>query len=137
MSLVSETGPVRVAHRLYEAFADLDVEALRGLLTDDFVGEVSRGMPCDVGGRHQGPDAMVDEVWVRVFSAYDVQVVPDEYLVSAPDQVVVLGRYVGAARSGSGAVDAVFAHVITTRDGQIAALRQITDTAAWRLPVTG
>jgi uncharacterized protein len=47
---------------------------------------------------------------------------------------VVLGRYWGPARDGGSSVDAVFAHVITTRGDRVAALQQITDTARWSIP---
>jgi 2-(1,2-epoxy-1,2-dihydrophenyl)acetyl-CoA isomerase len=45
--------------------------------------------------------------------------------------VVVLGRYWGSARDDGSAVDAAFAHIITTRGDRIAALQQITETARW------
>jgi uncharacterized protein len=50
--------------------------------------------------------------------------------------VVVLGRYRGPARDDGSAVDAVFAHIITTRGDQIAALQQVTDTARWGIEPT-
>jgi len=59
---------------------------------------------------------------------------PAEYLAVDDDRVVVIGRYRGPARDGATSVDAAFAHVITTRGGQITALHQITDTAQWRIP---
>ena len=57
---------------------------------------------------------------------------PVEYLPVDDERVVVLGRYRGTARDGGSAVDAAFAHIITTRGDRVAALRQITDTARWQ-----
>jgi len=57
-----------------------------------------------------------------------------DYLVVDDDRVVVIGRYWGSARNGDTSVDAAFVHVITTRGDSMAALRQITDTARWRIP---
>ena len=57
-----------------------------------------------------------------------MHVEPHDYLHVDDERVVVLGRYWGPARDGGSAVDAVFAHIITTRF-QIAALQQVTDTA--------
>ncbi|MGU3500062.1 nuclear transport factor 2 family protein [Mycobacterium sp. C31M] len=128
--------PVAVAHRFYRALADNDGAALAGLLADDFVGEVSAGMPHDVGGTHRGRDAMILDVWARIAAIYEMQVVPSEFLTAGPDGdvAVVLGTYRGTARDERSTVHAAFAHVISVRDGQITALQQITDTARWHIP---
>jgi len=60
---------------------------------------------------------------------------PTEFLPVDDTRVVVLGRYWGPARDGSSSVDAAFAHIITTRGDRLAALRQITDTARWGVPI--
>jgi uncharacterized protein len=130
------TTPTGVAQRLYDAFAGTDGQALFDLLTDDFVGTVSAGMPHGVGGNHQGRIDMIGHVWGRIASLYDMHVDPVEYLPVDDERVVVLGRYWGPARDGGSSVDAVFAHVITTRGDRVAALQQITDTAQWRIPST-
>jgi uncharacterized protein len=125
--------PTTIAQRLYDAMAHADGEALFGLLTDDFVGTVSSGMPHGVGGEHHGAADMITGVWGRIASVYDMHVDPHDFLRVDDERVVVLGRYWGAARDGGSAVDAAFAHIITTRGDQIAALRQITDTAQWHI----
>ena len=122
-----------VAHRLYEAMADTDSDALLKLLTDDFEGTVSDGMPHGVGGHHHGPDDMLG-VWWTIHALYDMTVEPAEFLAVNDTLVVVVGRYHGPARDGRTAVDAAFAHVITTRGDRVAELRQITDTARWGFP---
>ncbi len=134
-----------VAQRFYRALSDSDGNALFSLLTDDFEGVVSAGMPHGVGGEHHGRVAMIVDVWGRIDSAYDIEVVPAQFLAvagddetaQAPDQgqVVVLGTYRGSARGATERVDAAFAHIITVRNGRITALQQITDTARWNIPV--
>jgi uncharacterized protein len=128
--------PSTVARSLYDAMARSDGQALVGLLTDDFVGTVSAGMPHGVGGDHRGPIDMVGGVWGRIAELYDMQVEPVEYLEVDDHRVVVIGRYRGSSRAGTGStiVDAAFAHVIAVRGNQVAALRQITDTARWGIP---
>jgi uncharacterized protein len=128
--------PTTVAKRLYDAMAHADAEALFGLLTEDFVGTVSTGMPHGVGGEHHGAVDMITGVWVRIASVYDMHVDPHDYLQVDDGRVVVLGRYWGPARDGGSAVDAAFAHIITTRGDRIAALEQITDTARWGIVTT-
>jgi 2-(1,2-epoxy-1,2-dihydrophenyl)acetyl-CoA isomerase len=124
-------APTAVAQRLYDAMAHTDDQALIGLLTEDFVGTVSTGMPHGVGGEHRGPVDMITDVWARIASVYDIHVDPLDYLQVDDARVVVLGRYWGPARDGASTVDAAFAHIITTRGDRIAALQQITDTARW------
>jgi ketosteroid isomerase-like protein len=116
--------------------AHADGQALFALLTDDFVGTVSTGMPHGVGGEHRGAVDMITGVWARIASVYDMHVDPLDYLHVDDDRVVVLGRYWGPARDGGSAVDAAFAHIITTRGDRIAALQQITDTARWGIEPT-
>lgn len=125
------TDPTAIARRLYDGFADHDGEALLAAMTEDFVGVVSAGMPLGVGGRHEGRDAMLRDVWAQVLTAYDLAVEADRYLVCGPDDVVVLGSYRGAERTTGRPVDARFAHVLTLRDGLVAGLEQITDTRSW------
>jgi uncharacterized protein len=125
--------PTAVAQRLYEAMAHADGEALFGLLTEDFVGTVSTGMPHGVGGEHHDAAGMITEVWARIASVYDMHVDPHDYLQVDDERVVVVGRYWGPARDGGSAVDTAFSHIITTRGDRIAALRQIIDTARWSI----
>lgn len=119
-----------LARRLYDAFLAPDAEAIMALLDPEFEGDVSAGMPLGVGGRHSGAETMMREVWIPVFSAYDVRVEADE-LIESGAQVVAIGGYRGTERSSGTPFDASFAHVLTIRDGLITALRQITDTASW------
>lgn len=126
--------PTDVAQRFYDAIARSDARELFALLTDDFVGTVSAGMPHEVGGEHRGPADMIVNVWGRIDALYDMHVDPAEFLVVDANRVVVIGRYWGPASDGDTTVDASFAHIITTRGDQMAALQQITDTARWTVP---
>jgi ketosteroid isomerase-like protein len=126
--------PTYLAERLYDAFARFDGPGLLNLLSNDFVGTVSAGMPHGMGGTHHGPADMVNNVWGRVAALYDIHVEPVEYLCVGEDRIVILGRYRGTARDGRSSVDAAFAHIITARDGHISTMRQITDTRCWEIP---
>lgn len=122
------------ARRLYDGFAARDGQAILDALTEDFLGEVSDGMPLGVGGRHEGRDAMLRDCWGPVFATYDMRLDAEEYLDCGPGRVVVTGRYHGPHRTEGWEVDAAFAHVLRLRDGRVASLRQITDTARWQAP---
>jgi uncharacterized protein len=94
------TTAVCLAQRLYDAFARFDAPALAALLSNDFIGTVSDGMPHGVGGTHYGPTDMLDNVWGTIARRYDLRVQPVEYLCVSETTVVVLGRYRGRAREG-------------------------------------
>jgi uncharacterized protein len=121
---------IDLARRLYDGFLAQDAAAILGLLRPDFEGIVSAGMPLGVGGRHHSAEAMMRDVWIPVFSAYDVRVEADE-LLECGERVVAVGGYRGTAREGGEAFDASFAHVLRIGDGLISGLHQITDTASW------
>lgn len=119
------------ADKLYDGFASSDISAILSALHPEFLGTVSTGMPCGVGGSHRGPEAMMRDCWGTVFASYAIAPRADEIVPCADGRVLVRGRYVGAERSTGRTVDAVFTHVLTLRDGLIIALDQVTDTASW------
>lgn len=122
-----------LARRLYDAFAREDADALMSILSKEFVGTVSDGMPDGVGGVHRGPQAMLTDVWARIAERWDVCPEPDEYLPVVDGRVVVVGRYRGRSRDEQSAVDAVFAHILSFGADGITALHQITDTKQWQV----
>jgi len=130
------TDHLSVARRFYAGFTARDTAAILAALHPEFVGQVSAGMPLGVGGRHDGPDAMLREVWGPVLAAYDVRPEADRLLPCGPDELVAVGAYRGTARQTSAPVDAAFAHVLRFREGRVCELVQITDTASWPAPVT-
>lgn len=120
------------ARRLYAAFAAVDLPALLELLTDDFRGVVSQGMPAGLGGTYEGPETMLRECWGRVYGVFDTRPIPEEYLlVAGEDRMIVLGCYRGTARTSGRLHEAAFAHVLRFRGSQVTELVQITDTRRW------
>ena len=125
---------ITTAERLYQAFADRDLAGLRAVLAEDFVGEVSAGMPLGVGGHHDGAEAMLREVWLPVFGTYDVTPVPATVTEAADGTVVVHGWYRGTIRATGQPMEAEFVHVLVVAGDQVTSLRQVTDTASWPRP---
>lgn len=122
------TGLVR---RLYQTLASGDAAALAELLTPDFDGLLAEGLPLGIGGRHTGVDAMRDHGWWAIGRAFRLDAQPLEWIGCDDGRLLVLGRYVGTARATGAAVEARFVHLWTGRDGRLAALWHLTDTAAW------
>ena len=101
------------------------------VLTEDFVGTTTEGLPNALGGIYRGNENAVARIWGRIWSLFDMSGEAAEFLPVGDDRVVVLGRYVGQARDGS-PLSAAFAHIFTVRGDRVAALQQITDSAQWQ-----
>jgi 2-(1,2-epoxy-1,2-dihydrophenyl)acetyl-CoA isomerase len=123
---------VSTAQQLYRALAAGDREALSTLLHPDFVGQVTDGLPLDMGGRHDGPEAMRRDVWWTIGRHYKVEVQPGEFRFLDDGRLFVAGHYRGEGRTSGRRLDAAFIHLIAfAADGRISSLQQLTDSAAW------
>ena len=123
---------VSTAQQLYRALAAGDREALSMLLHPEFVGHVTDGLPLNMGGRHDGPEAMRRDVWWTIGRHYKVEVQPDEFRHLDDGRLFVAGHYRGEGRTSGRRLDAAFIHLIAfAADGRIASLQQLTDSAAW------
>ena len=124
-----------IVRRSYEAFARDDLDAVVADMADDIVWEQAQGLPH--GGVYRG----LDEVRRNVFEPLDrdwwaeFEAVPSEFL-EAENDVVVLGRYRGAAKGTGRRLDVPFVHVWTLRDGKAVRFRQFLDTAGWNAAQT-
>jgi 2-(1,2-epoxy-1,2-dihydrophenyl)acetyl-CoA isomerase len=123
---------ISTAQQLYRALAAADREALSTLLHPDFVGKVTDGLPLDMGGRHDGPEAMRRDVWWTIGRHYKVEVQPEELRLLDDGRLFVGGHYRGEGRASGRRLDAEFIHLIAfAADGRITSLQQLTDSAAW------
>lgn len=129
---MTEKDETSTAKELYRALATGDREALATLLSADFLGHAADGLPLGMGGEHRGAEAMQRDFWWRIGKHYRVAAEPDEFHVLDDGRLLVVGHYRGRARVSGNPLDAEFTHVIGfDRDGRIASLNQLTDTAAW------
>jgi 2-(1,2-epoxy-1,2-dihydrophenyl)acetyl-CoA isomerase len=129
---MSTDAKVSTAQQLYLALAAGDRKALSALLHPDFVGHVTDGLPLNMGGRHDGPEAMQRDVWWTIGRNYKVEAQPEDFRVLDDGLLFVAGHYRGEGRASGRRLDAAFIHVIGfAADGRIASLRQLTDSAAW------
>jgi 2-(1,2-epoxy-1,2-dihydrophenyl)acetyl-CoA isomerase len=123
---------VSSAQQLYRALAIGDREALSELLHPEFVGHATDGLPLDMGGRHDGPEAMQRDLWWTIGRHYKVEAQPEEFRMLDDGRLFVAGHYRGEGRASGRRLDAGFIHLISfADDGRIASLRQLTDSAAW------
>ncbi len=128
-----ESTVVRIdelVRQLYAALRAGDAEGVEALLTDDFEAELAEAMPLGLGGRPRGAREM-REHWWAIGRAFQVHVEPSDWIPCAGGRLLVIGNYVGTARSSGNAFEAAFAHLWGAREGLLASVRQLTDTAAW------
>jgi ketosteroid isomerase-like protein len=116
---------------VYAALAAGDRARLLELLHDDFEGTVTDTLLFGIGGSHHGAEAMIEDVWWTIGRRLSVRLEPAEWIACADGRLLVTGRYVGRARATGASLDAAFAHLWTARDERLAAIWQLTDSAAW------
>lgn len=123
---------VSTAQRLYRALAAGDREVLSTLLHPDFAGHATEGLPLNMGGRHDGAEAMQRDLWWTIGRHYKVEAQPEEFRLLDDGRLFVAGHYRGEARKSGRRLDAAFIHLLAfADDGRIASLHQLTDSAAW------
>jgi ketosteroid isomerase-like protein len=127
-------GNVERVKEIYAAFARGDVALVLGGMHPDIEWTEAEGFP--YAGTYRGPDAIVQNVFMKLGSEWEgFQVRPHEFL-EAGSAVVVLGRYSGRYRATGRAMEADFAHVWRLRDHKIAAFKQYVDSALVQRAIT-
>jgi uncharacterized protein len=128
-------APHETVKALYAAAGRGDFEAMMQLLDPDVEWITPQTLPWSRGDYHGR--AQVGEYFASLGEAADdVRVEPAE-LLSCGEHVVALGDYSGRSRSTGRSFNARFAHVMTIREGKVAAMRGHEDTAAIRAAFDG
>lgn len=124
----SDTANIRKVKDLYSALKAKDLAALRVLLVDEPIWDVTPGFP--EGGIYKGMSAVFGDFYMRLLARVDSLGAVPEAFVDGEDVVVVLGYYRIRA-SESGATEKVrFAHVWgIDAEGCIKGVWQVADSA--------
>lgn len=115
---------------LYTALAGGDVEALRRLLSANFQGQLSEGLPNGLGRRYEGRESMMTDGWAAVGELFEMSPHPEE-LIDGGDVLIGRGRYVGTAKPTGKSVNAAFAHFWRFDGAQFTGVQQVTDSGKW------
>lgn len=116
--------------QLYAALAAGDVEALGRMLTPNFQGQLSEGLPNGFGRGYDGLQAMMEDGWGAIGAVFEMSPQPEE-LIDGGDVLIGRGHYVGTAKPTGKAVRAAFAHFWQFDGRHFTSVRQVTDTAKW------
>ena len=115
---------------LYEAFGRGDVPAVLGAMTPDIQWYEAEGNPYQPSGEPWiGPDAVLNNLFVKLGADWDGFAVHPASFHDAGDVVVVEARYSGTHTGTGQDIDAQVCHVWTLRDGKICKFQQYVDTA--------
>ncbi len=117
---------------LYEALAVGDEPAIAKVLTEDFVGRLTPGLPFGIGGEHRGPAAMIRDGWFAIGARWRVHAVPEHWCLGDDGRLRVEGCYRGKGRQSGRSIEAWFTHTWEFRGGMICGLTQLTDSAVFR-----
>jgi hypothetical protein len=76
-----------------------------------------------------GPDAVLNNLFMKIGTEWDGFTVHPKSFHAAGDSVIVEGRYTGTYKSTGKGMDAQFCHVWGVRDGKVSKFQQYLDTA--------
>lgn len=116
--------------RLYESFASGDIAAVTSALADDIAWTEADGFP--LAGTYIGPQAVIENVFMRLGQFSDNWGVIVDRLVADGDTVVADGRYTWNNKRSGEPCEVRMAHVWTLAGGKAISFLQHVDTAKVR-----
>lgn len=126
-------GHVRLVQDVYAAFGRGDVATVLGAFDAKIEWREAEGNPYQPSGRAWiGPDAVLQNLFMRLGADWDGFTVHPEHFHDAGGTVVVEGRYTGTHKATNKTLDAQVCHVWTIQDGKVARFQQFVDTAQLR-----
>ena len=117
---------VQIAKDTYAAFARGDLPRVLAGFHEDVEWHAAEGLPW--GGVHKGRDAVAQDVFGVLMTAFEDFRLEHEQFIDGGDFVVALGRYAATARQTGRRLDAAFAHVWELEDGKLKRYYHYTDT---------
>ncbi len=121
---------VRLMKSLYEAFGRGDVPAVIGAMSPGIMWHQAEGNPYNPSGQPWvGPDAVMNNLFMRLGSEWDGFTVHPKAFHDAGDSVIVEGRYTGTFKPTGKSMDTQVCHVWDIKDGKVTRFQQYVDTA--------
>ena len=120
----------KIIRGLYESFASGDVAAVTAAFADDISWTEADGFP--LAGTYIGPQAVVENVFMRLGEFSENWGVVVDRLVADGDTVVADGKYTWNHKTSGVPCEARMAHVWKLADGKAISFLQHVDTARVR-----
>lgn len=121
----------QLGRRLYAFLQGKSDEPADALLTEDFAGHLTDGLPLALGGDYFTRDDMISRGWGRVGQTFEMHPDLEGLHVVGDNLLIGRGHYVGTAIPTGKPVRAAFAHFWTVTDNRVNSVYQVTDSAAW------
>jgi ketosteroid isomerase-like protein len=122
---------IHKGEELYAALQTGDGDTLSRLLTPDFRGELTAGLPRGIGRVYDGLEAMISEGWGAVDSLFDMGPKANQ-LFDGGDVLIARGYYDGIVKGVGTPFHAAFAHFWPFDGARFTGVYQVTDSAAWQ-----
>ena len=120
---------VQLIRDVYEAMGRGDVPAMLGAMDPGIKWREAEGTPYEPSGQAwQGPDAVLQKLFMRLATEWDGFTVHTKKFYDAGAVVVVEGRYTGVFKETGKSLDAQVCHVWRVTDGKISGFQQYVDT---------
>lgn len=112
------TGNREAVQAMYDAFARGDIPAVLDGLDAQVEWIEPEGSP--LAGTYRGPDAVLQNVFMRLGTDWDGFSVTPHQLVGSGDLMVMLGEYGGTHKATGKSIRGILcAHAATWRDGKV------------------
>jgi uncharacterized protein len=130
---MSDTDPIELVRRLYDAFEDGDHDGIRHCLSADLRWRQAGTAVPAAGQDLVGREALLASVIEPLEQDWEGFTEEIEQLIAGDDgHVVATGTYRGTNRRSGRQLQAEFCHVWLVRDGRVVTFRQYTDTAVFQ-----
>ena len=121
---------VKLVSDLYEAFGRGDVPTVLAGMDPEVHWYEAEGNPyMPSGAPFVGPDAILEELFMKLGEDWDGFAVHPNSFHDAGDVVVVEARYSGTNHGTGKALDAQVCHIWTLKNGKVTKFQQYVDTA--------
>lgn len=121
---------VEFIQQLYAAFGRGDLPAVIAAMDPGIEWREAESNPYQPSGAAWvGPDAVVENLFMKLVSEWDGFAVNPKEFHDAGDTVVVEGRYSGSFKATGKDLDSQFCHVFKIRGDKITSFQQFVDTA--------
>jgi ketosteroid isomerase-like protein len=121
---------VQLVQSVYDAFGRGDIPAVLGSFDAAIAWREAEGNPYRPSGEAWiGPEAVLENLFVRLGGEWEGFTVHTEQFHDAGDTVVMEGRYTGKCLATGKSLDAQVCHVWKIRGGKLTSFQQFVDTA--------
>ena len=121
---------VALMKNLYDAFGRGDIPSVLGAMSPDIKWHQAESNPYRPSGEAWvGPDAILNNLFMRIGTEWDGFTVHTGTFHSAGDSVIVEARYSGTYKPTGKKADVQACHVWDVKDGKVTRFQQYVDTA--------